>query len=481
MESVKKTAPVDIDTFEIGSNDSENAKLFVRDRNKWVRYVPAWGVWLLRDAKTNTWARDNGDGTGISWLAQTWAAGKLAQAKALTTESEEEAVRKGKLVALVRRLGGSDSLSSVIRLARGNPAVVVDTDEIDSDPWLIGTESGILDLRTREIVVPEGTYITRKVGVGYAPGAPCERWEAFIREIMLDREEMVGYLRRAMGYSLVGTQAEKVLFFLYGGGDNGKSVFVNTVFRTLSSQGGYAVKCGKKLIAETRAKEQPLHDIAELHGRRFALGSEVAEGEKLNEDVVKDITGGDPLTGCRKYEHPFTFEPQCTLWLYGNHKPEVRGTDKAIWRRMRCIPFPANFTREEQDPDLGDKLWAEREGIFRWMVDACAEWQATGLGTAPEIEEAVEEYRKDSDEMGLFIEEVLEITGDKDDGVGYVDLYTQFRAWNEEQGSKFTVTRAKFTRKWKERFKGEEGVKEYDHAGGRGVRGMCGMKIRDEG
>lgn len=482
MEPVNRPAPVDIDTFVFGGNDSENAKIFVNDRFKWVRFVPEWACWILRDAKTNTWIKDDGEGTQILWLAQRWAASKHAQALSLEANSEEETKKKSLILKWTNSLGNSDRLSSMLRMARGNPKIAAPVAQIDCDPWLIGTLSGVLDLRTRAIVEPEDCFVTRCVNVPFDTEATCPRWEQFLSEIMEGNEEMVGYLRRALGYSLAGVQNEKVMFFLYGGGDNGKSLFVNTAYRIFGAGTGYAVKFGKRLLAEGRVKEPPYQEIAELHGKRFALGSEVAEDERLNEDVVKDITGGDPLTGRRLYEHPFTFDPQCTVWLYGNHKPIVRGADTAIWKRLRCIPFNRHFTNEEQDRDLGNKLAAEAVGIFRWMVEACAEWQREGLGSPEEVRATVEEYRADSDEMGMFMEEVLEITGDeKGDRVSYLDIYEQFRQWNEAQGGRHTPTRVKFVRKLKERLKKEGRVREYDHAGGRGVRGLCGVRIREIG
>ena len=223
-------------------------------------------------------------------------------------------------------------------------------------------------------------FITRTLGCEVHPEAACPRWDKFMEEVFPD-EAVRRFVWKAVGYSVSRHTTEHHFMFLHGRGANGKSTFLEILSAAL---GDYAGRAGSRLIYATDHHGTPDDQIAELFGRRLIIASETAEGVRLQEGLLKDITGGGSLRGCRKYEHGFSFKSTAKLWLAGNHKPAIRGTDDGIWRRVRLIPFERQFGPEERDENLRSKLLAELPGIINWIVQGCLRWQRERL-TPPEI------------------------------------------------------------------------------------------------
>jgi putative DNA primase/helicase len=210
------------------------------------------------------------------------------------------------------------------------------------------------------------------------------------------------------------------------------------------------------------------NDVARLHGVRFAVASESAEGRRLDEALVKQLTGGDQVAARFMRAEWFTFRPTFKLWLSTNHRPEIRGTDRAIWSRIKLIPFTVTIPDEEQDKRLGDKLRAEAAGIVRWAVEGCLAWQREGLGMADEVREATDAYRADMDVLGGFIEECCEPEATA--LTPSADLYDAYVEWGRKAGER-TVSKKVFGQQL-----GERGLV----AGRtRRVRGWQGIRLRN--
>jgi putative DNA primase/helicase len=231
-------------------------------------------------------------------------------------------------------------------------------------------------------------------------------------------------VQRAVGYSLSGSTAEQCLFFLYGTGKNGKSTFLEIV-RALA--GEYATQADFTTFLEKRNDSGPRNDIARLFGARVVTSSEVGENKKLNEPLVKSLTGGDTIAARRLYSEAFEFEPTFKLWLAANHKPRIAGTDLGIWRRVRLVPFTVEIPEAEQDQNLKEALKTELPGILAWAVAGCRLWQLHGLGLPDEVRAATEAYRSEQDTLGNFLEEYCEV------GAGYTalvgQLYDAYKEW----------------------------------------------------
>jgi putative DNA primase/helicase len=192
-----------------------------------------------------------------------------------------------------------------------------------------------------------------------------------------------------------------VLFFLHGAGANGKSTFLNTM---IALMGDYGRQLEPELLMQTRNEKHPT-GMADLEGSRFAVATEIEDGRWLAESRVKQLTGGDRMAARHVQKDNRQFWPSHTLWLGANHRPQVRGTDNGIWRRMRLIPFNISVPPERQDKELGKRLLRELPGILAWAITGCVEWQAGGLQEPDTVRLATQEYRDDEDTLSAFLTE----------------------------------------------------------------------------
>jgi putative DNA primase/helicase len=212
--------------------------------------------------------------------------------------------------------------------------------------------------------------------------------------------ELIGFIQRAIGYSLTGNVSEQCLFFLHGEGANGKSTFLNVIKEMC---GDYAIQCPADTLMMKR--EQGIsNDVARLRGSRFVATSETEEGQPLAEAKVKQLTGGDPIVARFLYGELFEFTPNFKIWLAANHKPIIRGGDHAIWRRIKLIPFNVTFFAREMDHTLPERLRSEYPGIFAWAVAGCREWHQHGLKPPKEITEATRQYKEEMDLLEQWID-----------------------------------------------------------------------------
>lgn len=198
--------------------------------------------------------------------------------------------------------------------------------------------------------------------MSFDPGAGCPRWQRFLREVFGDDEELIGFVRRLVGYSLTGDTREHALIVFHGAGANGKTTFVETWKKLL---GDCARTAAFDSFARARGDRGVRNDLARLHGARLVVASESGEGRKLDEATVKQLTGGDTVTARFLYGEHFEFRPQFKLCLVTNHRPQVSGDDDAIWRRLRLVPFEVSFQGRE-DLKLPTELRQELSGILAW-------------------------------------------------------------------------------------------------------------------
>ena len=232
--------------------------------------------------------------------------------------------------------------------------------------------------------------------------------------------------------------------------------------------GDYALKTTSGLYTLDKHGKEPESEIARLVGKRFVTGSETEEGGKLAESRVKDITGGDTLTGRNLYCPAFNFKPSHKIWIYGNHRPDVRGNDHGIWRRIKLIPFLVQIPDSEKDGDLPLKLEAERSGILNWAITGHSEWRRIGLGMPEIVRNATAEYREEEDELGEFISEVCLL----EESIERKVLYGAFQTWVATRGIKFPMTQKAFAKRLRAR-----GI---DDGGKSGERRWKGITLRPE-
>lgn len=378
-----------------GESDATRAEKFIERWGTDIKYVVEREVWIHWD---NGWREDNNGGLVRKAVA---LSGELLREVALMpafTKADGAARREAGKRAL--DLGNKRVIEPMLSMAQADVSIQTSVVDIDADQWVIGAKNAVVDLATGAFRPYERRdLITKRMNVVADAEAKCPRWEKFVAEVFPDKD-LLRYVWKAAGATLTGGVGEQVFFFCYGNGNNGKSVFLEILQHIFGEYGG---KAGKGLTAAGKPGDYPLREVAELSGLRYVVASEVDEGDRLNEDVLKDLTGSDTLRGEFKYEHAFNFRPTFKLWFAGNHKPSVRGTDGGIWRRPRLVPFTQKFEGAAIDTKLDVKLKGEASGILNWLIKGCALWQEEGLTPPAIIQEALDIYREDEDPLGDFL------------------------------------------------------------------------------
>ena len=289
---------------------------------------------------------------------------------------------------------------AMIYLAHGEPGIEIAHTKLDANPWLFGVADGVIDLQTGKKMPPDRKYLlTKKVSYRYVPGAKAKLWEKFLGHVVPDKE-IRDFLQRFVGYCLTGMVTERMFLILFGGGKNGKSVFIDTLQELL---GPYGTSAAPGLLM-SKNEAHPT-EVADLFGVRLAVASEIKKGRVFDEEAVKRLTGNDRLKARKMHENFWEFIPTFKLMLATNHKPQVRDDTPSFWDRLALIPFEVRISEEEDNKQLGQQLKAELPGILNWAIEGCVAWQKNGLKRPKAVMEAVDEYRSNEDTLGKFFEE----------------------------------------------------------------------------
>ncbi|MSR09708.1 MAG: hypothetical protein EXR82_09365 [Gammaproteobacteria bacterium] len=297
-----------------------------------------------------------------------------------------------------RRLRSKQTVAAIESLAQSDRRYAATAAQWDADPWVLNTPSGVLDLRTGALSdhAPE-QHLTKQTAT--APAAECPRWLAFLDEVTGGDPDLAVYLQRMAGYCLTGSTAEHALFFFYGTGANGKSVFTNTLSRVL---GDYATVAPMTTFTETKNEQHPT-DLAGLRGARLVTASETEAGKGWNESRIKQLTGGDEVTARFMRGDFFKYTPAFKLVIAGNHRPRLQSVDEAMRRRLHLIPFTVTIPIERRDPNLAEKLKEEWGGILGWAVTGCLDWLDRGLDPPAAVRNATEAYFGSQDTFGAWL------------------------------------------------------------------------------
>lgn len=436
--------------------DLGNARRLVDNFGFDIRFVPAWGKWFMWDG--TRWAED-----------ETGTVERLAKKVPLVIYEEglnETDERRQKVMRWGASSENSGKIQAMISLAQTEPGIPIRHQDLDNKPFTLNCLNGAIDLTTGQLRPHDrADLLTKRLELSYDPAATCPLWLKFLDRVMGGNSVMVEFLQRAIGYTLTGDVSEQCLFFLHGTGKNGKSVFSETVKALF---GEFGQKAPTDMLMVRYGQSGIPNDVARLPGARFVIVAEVEQGRRLAESLVKDLTGGDTMIARFLRQEFFEFEPTHKLWMYGNHKPIIKGTDEGIWRRLKLIPFDVTIPESERDSQLVKKLRSELSGILAWAVQGCLAWQRQGLNPPRVVDQATNDYRAEMDALSDFLEECCLIVPPGKVKAG--DLHKVYKEWCQANGEKELSRRALGQRLRERGFETAQGTSGYQYWQGIGLR-----------
>lgn len=413
-------------------------------------------------------------GAWYEWSGQVWQKEKTPRASYLcrshireTTMLLEEEFRAG-----YRTRSYVDAVET---LAKRSASLAVSSECWNQNGFLLGTPGGTVDLKTGELHPAKQTdYITRLTAVAPSEkGDRCPLWRQFLEETTAGDQDLQRFLQQVCGYALTGDTREHALFFVYGPGGNGKSVFLNTINGILAA---YATTAAMDSFTASKNDRHPT-DLAMLQGARLVSVSETEEGRAWAESRIKQLTGGDKISARFMRQDFFEFTPEFKLVIVGNHKPVLRNVDDAARRRFNIIPFI--HKPEKPDRQLQEKLKAEWPAILRWMIEGCLEWQNNGLLRPDVVSAATDEYFRDQDTFSHFLAECCVVEpGNTHRKTATSKLFARWQEFAKANGEEPGSSKSFSTLMIKQ---GIEPARVYSPTHKGQVRGYTGISLVEEG
>lgn len=400
-----------------------------------ARHVALWGRWLFWNGAR--WEPDE----ALRHMTRTRAYLRR-RADDLVRAANEGSIPDLTINAaekLAKELRKATTVAAVVGLARSNAELASTADLWDRDPLLLTAGNATVSLPTGQTRQPDPLdYITKAAAVAPAPpGTPAPLWELFLNKITGENEELKNYLQRVAGYCLTGSIREHALFFFYGTGANGKSVFIKTLQGVLRD---YAVTVGSEMLMISHTERHPT-EVASLRGARLATATEIEDGRTWAESKIKALTGGDRLQARFMRQDFFEFDPQFKLIVTGNNKPSLRNVDEAVRRRLHLVPFTVTIPPAVRDEDLFEKLRTEWPAILRWAIDGTVAWQRDGLDPPSAVRDATQDYLAAEDALERWLEDCT--TANMNAWESSADLWGSWKRW-AEAGGEFVGKRRKF-------------------------------------
>jgi len=424
-------APEPANPFPFGTEAHSAEVLRYRLREQ-VLFVPEWG-WMVWDRQR--WKRDVG-GVRTRALARDILRKYHVECadKAATQQEQAEAYKA------TARACGTRHVDNALEQLKG--LVLASTEEFDTYPNLLNCPNCVVDLRTGDMLphAPE-LRLTKLCPTDYVPDARSELWDQYLMAVFLGDRELIAYMQRAFGYSITGETREQKLFICWGKGANGKTTTFETLHTVLGRD--YARTVPTRVLIHDKHSHDTETAKAALYKLRLGLFSETAEGARLDEALVKLLSGGDTISARHLYHEPFNFTPEVKLWLFTNHKPRITDDSFAMWRRVVLVPFRAVFTtdpevdpavRRDPNPNIKEQLLEHREAILAWLVHGAVAWYSSRLDEPETVRAAVEEYRRESDPVREWME--AETEQDSEAKTPVAELYESFQKWCEANGEK---------------------------------------------
>lgn len=415
-EAIKSATPEAVEGFDV--TEDGVAQAFAAQHGGALRYchhAQHWYVWTGAH-----WRREE------SKLAFSWARDMCRHMALQATDKEKPKVSKAAFAAAVERFAQADR------------AFAVTASTWDSDPMLLGTPGGTVDLLTGHLRPADPTdYITLQTAVAPAPpGTPHPHWSAFLDAATGGDKDLQAFLQRLVGYCLTGDVTEEILAFLYGEGGTGKGTFLGVIVGVMAD---YAVAVPIEVFtAGSRLNLE--YYRAQMAGARLVTASETEAGATWAESQIKEMTGNEaPLSGRHPYGKPFTFMPCFKIMLVGNHAPRLKGRSKAMERRMRIAPF--KHKPQQADQGLKARLRGELPAILRWCIVGCVAWQNDRLGTCSAVAAETGTYFEQQDHFGRWLAERCNVVPSMSERPS--KLLSDYLIWAKESGEA-SVTSSEF-------------------------------------
>lgn len=429
-----------INILDFHNSDAGNAELFTHLHGDRFKYILERGIWVAYNGIR--WAEAKSE------LKDAWVDAMNRRATEAIAGMPPEDHRRDKIIRWCLSSEFNQRMCSGLQMAGPMGKLGVSILEFDRKPLLFCAKNLVIDLGTGKPIggKPE-LMLLKGSDVVYDPNATCPRWIQFIDEITGGNKEIAEYLQKAVGYSLTAFNEEQLFFICHGGGNNGKTQFLAVLTALMGEYGQNAPFSTFEEFRFDGARSS--NDMARLQGMRLVVSEEDNEGSKLNEGRVKLLTGGGgKITARFLYKEHFDYNPIMKLWLGLNHLPRIKGTEIAIWRRVKKVPFNVTIPPEKRVKGLG-KWMIEHElsGILNWALEGCIKYLEGGLAEPKVVTEATDEYKEASNTVRLFLKD--ETVEDTTSSVRVGELYTAYKTWCEKT-SEYAMTQKQFVRKVEE-------------------------------
>lgn len=404
--------------------DFGNSSRLVRSYGDVLRYDLAQRLWIAWNG--TRWVVESSDGLAMQF------AFKVPNLIALEAAAANDEDKKKALLKHAIGTQSARALEAIVRLAKHRREIAANVEDFDPHNHLLNVANGTINLRTGEI----GEYckddrITKLVPIEYDANASAPLFDKFLTRIFDGNQSLIGFMQRVCGYTLTGETGEQCLFLLHGEGANGKSTFLE-VIAALTGEYGMQVRTEALMKHKNTSAGGASEDIAELRGSRFVSAVETNVGQQLAEGLLKQVTGQDRVKARKLYGHNIEFRPTFKLWLACNHKPEIAGTDHAIWRRIHLIPFDVTIPEKEREKRILEQLKAELPGILAWCVRGASEYYREGLKVPDEVKRATQRYQTEQDTLSEFIADNCEV--DASFSAPVSEIYMMFDMWCRANG-----------------------------------------------
>lgn len=361
-----------------------------------LRFEASAGKWLVYQSPV--------------WVADEAEAIHAARAVMEPLHARAKAEGAQGALTLVNRFYGVGGLRSLLREASGLPKLNIKRDDLDRQPNLLAVANGVIDLTTGQLGAGRPAHLlTIQAPTELDVEAECPHFLEFLRFVTRGDEEYMAYLQRALGYTLFGHTNEQVFFVVFGDSGNGKG----TLFRILAHVlGPYVTTVPPNLLSKAYSgnPQGPSPAFVMLNGPRMFQCGEGTDGQRFDTAFVKGLSGSDALSGRATYGSQMQFTPVGKLWLSVNTLPEVPSQDKAMWRRLRVLPFSAKIKKRNGAFEV--LLQAEASGILNWLIEGARLYTKRGLGTCDVVEQATANARRSSDSVRIWIEERCRVKAD---------------------------------------------------------------------